>query len=98
MAKPIKILQTAKFQRAAKKLKQNQKADLDTAVKAIAADPSIGDKKKGAISHLQVYKFKMLNQLTLLAYYFNDGELVLELVSFGSHENFYKNLERQVGS
>ncbi|WP_252177047.1 type II toxin-antitoxin system RelE/ParE family toxin [Endozoicomonas sp. 4G] len=95
MAKAKTILQTVRFARAVKKLKPNQKADLDTAIKAIADNPDIGDKKKGVLSHLRVYKFKMTKQLTLLAYYFDDGELVLELISFGSHENFYRNLERQ---
>ena len=95
MAKAVKILQTAKFERAVKKLKKNQKADLDEAIKAIANNPEIGDRKSGSLSHLQVYKFKMVKQLTLLAYYFDEGELILELVSLGSHENFYRNLERQ---
>ncbi|PJE77435.1 hypothetical protein CI610_03644 [invertebrate metagenome] len=95
MAKAKRIIQTAKFERAVKKLKKTQKADLDGAIKAIANNPEIGDKKTGSLSHLQVYKFKMVKQLTLLAYYFDKGELILELVSFGSHENFYRNLERQ---
>ena len=95
LVKAKRIIQTAKFEKSVKKLKMNQKADLDEAIRKIAADPSIGDQKKGSLSHLQVYKFKMVKQLTLLAYYFDQGELVLELVSFGSHENFYRNLERQ---
>ncbi|WP_263078999.1 type II toxin-antitoxin system RelE/ParE family toxin [Endozoicomonas sp. Mp262] len=95
MAKAVRILQTARFDRAVKKLKKNQKADLDKAIKIIAENPAIGDMKSGSLSHLQVYKFKMVKQLTLLAYYFNKGDLILELVSFGSHENFYRNLERQ---
>jgi len=89
-----KVLQTAKFERAVKKLKRNQKADLDTAIQAVINDPGIGTRKTGCLSHIQVYKFKMVNQLTLLAYHYDKGELVLELVSFGSHENFYRNLER----
>lgn len=95
MAKAETIFQTARFARAVKKLNRNQKSDLDTAIKAIADNPGIGEKKKGVLNHLQVYKFKMAKQLTLLAYYFDEGELVLELISFGCHENFYRNLERQ---
>lgn len=94
MANIKKILQTAKFERAVKKLKRNQKADLDTAIQAVINDPGIGTRKTGSLSHIQVYKFKMANQLTLLAYHYDKGELVLELVSYGSHENFYRNLER----
>ena len=95
MTKARRIVQTAKFSRAVKKLRKNQKADLDEAIRAIAENPELGKRKSGVISHIQVYKFRMVSQLTLLAYYFDQGELVLELVSFGSHENFYRNLERQ---
>lgn len=95
MDKPLRILETPKFHRAVKKLKANQKADLDTAVKTIANNPVIGSQKKGSLSHVRVYKFKMVGQLTLLAYHFEADELVLELLNVGSHENFYRNLERR---
>ena len=95
MAKANIIRQTARFERTVKKLKPNQKTDLDAAVRVIAENPEVGDKKQGVLSHIQVYKFKMVKQLTLLAYHFDEGELVLELISLGSHENFYRNLERQ---
>lgn len=37
---------------------------------------------------MQVYKFKMVNQLTLLAYQYEDEQLILTLLMLGSHENF----------
>ncbi|WP_419810340.1 type II toxin-antitoxin system RelE/ParE family toxin [Bacterioplanoides sp.] len=99
MAKPNKgkvktVLQTPTFKKAVKKLKPNQKQDLDAAVRELLADPTLGEQKKGNLSFLRVYKFKMVKQLTLLGYSFDDGELVLELIALGSHENFYRDIQR----
>ena len=46
MAKITNVLQTANFKRAVKKLHQNQKKDLDKAVKELMADPLLGEQKK----------------------------------------------------
>jgi len=43
-------------------------------------DPLLGEQKKGDLHFLRVYKFKMLKQLTLLGYSYEDGTLVLELI------------------
>ena len=94
MAKAINVLQTPTFKKSVKKLKPNQKKDLDTAIKALMAKPTLGEQKKGDLSFLSVHKFKMNKQLTLLGYSFNDGTLTLELMALGSHENFYRNINR----
>ena len=78
-----------------KKLKPNQKKDLDLAVKDLMADPNIGEQKKGDLAFLRVHKFKMSKQLTLLGYSFDDGALVLELMALGSHENFYRDIKQK---
>ena len=90
----MNILQTPTFSKQVKKLHKNQKDDLDQAIKSIVKDPSIGDMKKGDLSKIQVYKFKMVNQLTLLAYEFYEDELQLILLALGSHENFYRDLKK----
>ncbi len=94
MAKATSVLQTPTFKKAVKKLKPNQKIDLDTAVKKLMADPALGEQKKGDLSFLWVHKFKMNKQLTLLGYSFDDGTLILELMALGSHENFYRDVKR----
>lgn len=94
MVKATAVLQTPTFKKAVKKLKPNQKKDLDLAVKELMANPNIGEQKKGDLAFLRVHKFKMNKQLTLLGYSFNDGDLVLELMTLGSHENFYRDLKR----
>lgn len=94
MANVTRVVQTPSFKKAVKKLKPSQKQDLDIAVKTLMQDPKLGEQKKGDLSFLRVYKFKMSKQLTLLGYSYEDGALVLELITLGSHENFYRDLKR----
>jgi len=88
------VVQTPSFRKAVKKLKPNQKKSLDTAIQELIEDPSLGEQKKGDLSFLRVYKFKMNKQITLLGYSFNNGTLILELMVLGSHENFYRDIKR----
>lgn len=90
----MKILQTPTFGRQVKKLHPNQKKDLDQAILDIMADVTIGDMKKSDLHGVRVYKFKMIKQLTLLAYEFDEYELQLVLLELGTHENFYRDLKR----
>jgi len=90
----MQVLQTPRFARQVKKLKPNQKRDLDAAVRKIADDPLIGIQKRGDLDYLRVYKFNLVNQQALLAYTFDEGRLVIELLAVGSHENFYRDLKR----
>ncbi len=90
----ITVVQTVTFQRHIKKPHKNQKEDLDNAIREILKDTNIGDMKKGDLTGVQVYKFRMVNQLTLLAYEFFEDRLQLHLLMLGSHENFYRDLKR----
>ena len=94
MAKITQVLQTPTFKKAVKKLHKNQKADLDEAIKELMIDPLLGEQKKGDLSFLRVYKFSMVNQLTLLGYSYEDGTVILELMALGSHENFYRDIKK----
>lgn len=89
----MKIRQTNRFQKVVKKLHANQKADLDNAIKQLINNPEIGELKKGDLTGVRVYKFKMQNQLTLLGYRFIDDEPCLLMLSVGSHENFYRDIK-----
>jgi mRNA interferase YafQ len=90
----MKILQTPTFGKQVKKLHKNQKSDLDQAIGAISRNPGLGTLKKGDLSGIQVYKFPMARQLTLLAYELNESEEELILLALGSHENFYRDLKK----
>lgn len=94
MTKTVSVLQTPTFKKSVKKLKPNQKKDLDNAIKTLMEEPKLGEQKKGDLAFLRVYKFQMNKQLTLLGYSFDDGQLILELIALGSHENFYRDVKR----
>ncbi|AMN49689.1 MULTISPECIES: type II toxin-antitoxin system RelE/ParE family toxin [unclassified Psychrobacter] len=93
MTQSLSVIQSHSFKKAVKKLHKNQKADLDDAVRAIIDNPNLGVQKVGDLSSVRVYKFKMLKQLTLLAYQIDDGQLVLTLLMIGTHENFYRDVK-----
>lgn len=89
----MRLLVTPTFIRAIKKLHPQQKLELDAALKAICANPAIGDAKVGDLAGVRVHKFRLANQICLLAYRILDEES-LKLLSVGSHENFYRDLKR----
>ena len=43
---------------------------------------------------MRVHKFKMVKQLTLLGYSYEDGAIILELIALGTHENFYRDAKK----
>ena len=62
------LQQTRRFARVYKKLNDNVAADVDAATAEVAKDPSIGERKKGDLADLYVYKFRSQSQLYLLGY------------------------------
>ena len=90
----MRVLKTPNFAKQYKKLKPNQKEDADTALREIIQTPKIGVKKTGDLSGVLVHKFKMVNQLTLIAYAFEEGALILIFIAIGPHENFYRGLKK----
>ena len=53
-----RVLQTRRFSRVYKKLHDNLVQDVDDAVAAIAANPDIGEKKKGDLAEFVVLNFE----------------------------------------
>jgi mRNA interferase RelE/StbE len=90
----MRLLLTASFVKAIKKLHPQQKSELDSAVKSIGLDPSIGEAKVGDLLGVRVFKFRLPQQQCLLAYRILDEESI-KLLTFGPHENFYRDLKRQ---
>ena len=88
------LRQTRRFARAYKKLHDNVAADVDEATRVVAADPTLGERKKGDLSELFVYKFRSQNQLYLLGYTVDDEVRLIYLEAVGPHENFYRDLKR----
>jgi len=88
------VVQTRRFSRQYKKLHDNVAADVDAAVLAVADQPSIGERKKGDLAELLVYKFLSQGQLYLLGYTCDEGVQLVYLEAIGPHENFYRDLKR----
>lgn len=82
------------FNRTVKKLPPNLKKTLDAEVRRIAADPHKGDRKRGILRDVLVEKFEAVNDQWLLAYRVKEGERIVQLLAFGQHENFYRDLSR----
>ena len=80
------------FKKAFKKLHTNQKEEVKKAIKEIVKNPQLGTAKKGDLSGVYIYKFKINNQEYLLAYEWVPEERVL--LALGVHENFYRDLKR----
>lgn len=92
MTKVKEIIQSPIFAKQKKKLHKQQIRDLDQAVKSIVNNPKVGETKVGDLHGVQVYKYKSQNQQILLAYEVVDSTLYL--YTFGSHENFYRDLKK----
>ena len=90
MSQISEIIQSPNFAKQKKKLKKNQIKKLDDTIRAIMRNPAIGDLKLGDLQGIRVYKYKVGNNQILLAY--EIVESTLYLYSFGSHQNFYREL------
>ena len=88
------LKQTRRFARAYKKLHDYVAQDVDAAAEQVAADPTLGERKKGDLAKLLVYKFHSQNQLYLLGYTVEDEVRLVYLEAVGPHENFYRDLKR----
>jgi mRNA interferase RelE/StbE len=88
------VQQTRRFARQYKKLHDNVAADVDNAVEIVATSPAIGERKKGDLADLLVFKFRSQGQLYLLGYTLDEPVKLIYLEAVGSHENFYRDLKR----
>jgi hypothetical protein len=93
----LRVTASPSFSRIARKWHAKDKKVLDEAIQWIAANHQSGEEKKGDLAGVHVYKFKLNQQDTLLAYElkpdkFKPSELVL--LAVGPHENFYAALKR----
>lgn len=88
------VQQTRRFGRQYKKLNDNIAGDVDAAVDEVAQNPDIGERKKGDLAALRVFKFRSAGQLYLLGYTLDESVRLVYLEAVGPHENFYRDLKR----
>ena len=87
-----KIYISPAFGRKIKKLKKQEKKELDDAVLDLLNNPTLGEGKAGDLIGVYVHTFKINKQLTLLSYSYDENEI--NLLTFGRHENFYRSLKK----
>ncbi len=90
----MKVFQSKVFEKKVKKLTKNDKTKLDEAIYAIIKNPEIGTEKSGDLVKIFVYKYKVKTQQYLLAYRFIGVDL--ELIKIDVHQNFYRDLKKQI--
>ena len=88
----MRISYAPSFKRSLKKTTKQFQEEAKKQVKLICEDPSIGVQKKGDLSQVFVHKYKFNKQEVLIAYTFCPETRHLLLI--GSHENFYRDLEK----
>jgi mRNA interferase RelE/StbE len=86
------VSQSPLFERKKNRLTKGEITVLDDEVRRICAAPEIGEVKKGDLTGVSVHKFKVRDRLFLLAYEFDEKEVLL--LALGAHENFYRDLKR----
>lgn len=88
------VMQTRRFSRQYKKMRDKTARDVDLAVEAVQQNPEIGEKKKGDLATMHVCKFRSGGQLYLLGYTKEENIRLIYLEAVGPHENFYRDLKR----
>lgn len=88
------IEQMPLFKKKYKKLHTNEKKIVDDAIREIIKNPNVGEEKKGDLSGIFVYKFKMKTKEFLLAYEWDPKTRLL--LALGMHENFYRDLKNKI--
>jgi len=86
------VSQSPFFERKKKRLTREEIVVLDDEIRRICEAPEIGETKKGDLTGVYVHKFKVRDRLFLLAYEFDEKEILL--LALGAHENFYRDLKR----
>ena len=86
------VFQSPLFERNKKRLTKAEITVLDDVARRICETPEIGEAKKGDLTGVSVHKFKVRDKLFLLAYEFDENEVLL--LALGAHENFYRDLKR----
>jgi len=92
MTKIKKVIQSPLFERQKRKLKKNQISYLDKAIQLIFDNPRIGVQKTGDLKGIYIYKFKINNAQLLIGYEISKDTILL--YTFGSYENFYRELKK----
>ena len=85
----MRLVETSKFKRLRKKLKQQQeRVELKNAIKSVVKDPYSGKKLKGELRELLSFSYSVKGQSRRLIYKVEKDTIIL--FSFGPREGIYK--------
>ena len=87
--------QTPRFLRLYKRLTKRELAFVHESMDLVLTNPHLGQEKRGDLSNLYVYKFKVGKTQWLLGYSLNETKRVVTWEVIGQHENFYRDLKRK---
>jgi mRNA interferase YafQ len=91
---PLSPVELSKFVRQFKKLPRKVQCAVEDQIEFLLDTPLAGEKKTGDLFFIRVHKFKVGNQLYLLAYEPDFSKSTLDLYAVGTHENFYRDLKK----
>lgn len=92
----LELFAAPKFVKLKKKAAAVLQDKLDENIRIIAANPEIGELKKGDLAGVRVHKFRHGNDQILIAYRIDAVNKRLILYAFGTHENFYRELKKYI--
>jgi len=85
----MRILETSKFQRLRKKIRQEaERTSLKEAILEVEMNPAAGKKLKGEFAHLRAYPYTVKRQARRLVYMWEEDTIVL--FSFGPRAGIYR--------
>ncbi|MBG2877206.1 type II toxin-antitoxin system RelE/ParE family toxin [Proteus alimentorum] len=87
--KEIDVYQSARFEKAMKKLPESDVKIIEDEIDQIIDNPLIGEQKKNDLAYLRVHKFRLNEFTVLLGYSWVANKVELYLLHIGSHENVY---------
>ena len=82
------------FKKFAKKQSRPFQLVIEDEVEKIAANPDLGESKKGDLSGYRVHKFSYKKQNLLIAYATQNADIIF--FKIGPHENFYRELKKYI--
>lgn len=90
----MKAIASPLFLKKLKKLTKQDRKVLDDQVRYILENPSTGEEKIQDLKGVLVHKFKLNRQQVLLSYKLIEPDIYL--ITFGSHENYYRDLKKYI--
>lgn len=94
-----KFSSTLKLNRLLKSLEKRQRQLLDNyndQVDQIMIDPTLGKKLRGDLSDYYSWDWKFQGSSVRICYKVNSAKKTVQIVYFGTRENFYKDLKNYI--